>query len=128
MVKTSQVLTFGDEEDAHEDTLSEKATSASTPMTYLFESPNGNLSFNLNKCLMAKTSEVTTSSKPTCKTIVLECDVESLKIKREIISLDEFISNFEGEPKKHVQVMLDRLAHAIDILDLKERFEKKKCR
>jgi hypothetical protein len=124
MVNASHALTSGDEEDAHEDTLSEKASSASTPMTSLFKSPNEDISFNLNKCLMAKTSEVTTSSKPNSKTIVSECDVESLKIKREIISLDEFISNLQGEPKKHVQVILDRLAHANDLLDLKERFER----
>jgi hypothetical protein len=124
MVKASHALTSGDEEDAHEDTLSEKASSASTPMTSLFKSPNEDLSFNLNKCLMAKTSEVTTSSKPSSKTIVSECDLESLKIKREIIGLDEFISNLQGEPKKHVQVILDRLAHANDLLDLKERFER----
>ena len=73
---------------------------------------------------MAKTSEVTISSKPTSKIIASESDVESLKIKREIVSLDEFISNLQGEAKKHVQTLFDRLAHANDLLDLKERFER----
>jgi chromosome segregation ATPase len=73
---------------------------------------------------MAKTSEVTTPSKPTSKTINLVSDVGSLKIKQEIVTLDEFISNMKGEAKKHVQTLVDELAHANDLLDLKERFER----
>ena len=97
MAKTSIDHSFGDEEDAHEDTSSEEATSGSTPLTSLFDSPNENLSINVNKCFVAKTSEVTTPSKPTSKNNDLVGDFESLKMKQEIVALDEFISNLQGE-------------------------------
>jgi predicted RNase H-like nuclease (RuvC/YqgF family) len=115
----------GDEEDIHEDTPSEDATSASTPLTSLFESPNENLSINVNKCFMERTTEVTSPSKPTSNTKNnLVGDLESLKIKEEIVAMDVVISNLQGETKKHVETLLGELAQANDILNLKERFER----
>jgi hypothetical protein len=81
MAKATMEYSVGDEEDVHEETSIEEATSASTSLTSLFESPNDNLSIDVNKCLMARGTEVTPPSKPISKTNNLMGDLDSLKIK-----------------------------------------------
>jgi chromosome segregation ATPase len=73
---------------------------------------------------MARGIEVTPPSKPISKTNNLMGDLDSLKIKEEIVATYVFISNMQGETKKHVDTLLGELAHANDLLDLKERFER----
>jgi hypothetical protein len=82
MAKTSKDYSSRDEEHIHEDTSSEEATSASTPLTSLFECPNENLSINVNKCFMFRTTMVAPPSKPISNiSDNLVGDLERLKIK-----------------------------------------------
>ena len=59
---------------------------ASSSSPSLFESPNENLPTNSATCLMAKSTEVSSSSTP--KTINDMHDHISLRIKKEIVALD----------------------------------------
>ena len=117
---------YSSEEDEEEETTSEVAAIAttSTPSSSLFESPNENLSNNKEaKCFMAKTSEVSPSSKsiPKSKNNMMD-NLESLKIKQEIVALDVFISNLQGEAKMHFETLLRQLGEAQDLIELKQGF------
>jgi hypothetical protein len=47
----------------------------------------------------------------------LGADHASLKIKQEMLEFDEFMFNLKGDNKKHVGVLMSRLAQLEDILD-----------
>jgi hypothetical protein len=66
----------------------------STLPTSLFNSQNENAIVMNHKCLMAKATEGTTSPTPSSshsKSISMD-DTSSLKIKKELVSCDEFIA------------------------------------
>jgi hypothetical protein len=125
---TQEEYSSGEEEEEEEETTSEVATIVTTsiPSTSLFESPNENLSNNKDaKCFMAKTSEVSPSSKSILKSKnAMMDDLKSLKVKEEVVALDVFISNLQGEAKKHFESLMGQLGKAQDLIELKERFER----
>ena len=70
---------------------------------------------------MAKVTEVSPPSKPTpTSTTSNTIDVESLTVKREVVSLDVFLTNMQGETKKHVEALMAQLGEAQDLLEEKE--------
>jgi hypothetical protein len=76
---------------------------ASSSSSSLFKSPNENVSTSSARCLMAKANEVSSPSTP--KGMSNVDDPTSLKVKEEIVALDYFISNMQGETKKHVETL-----------------------
>jgi hypothetical protein len=65
----------------------------STPSTSLFNSQNEKSIVTNHKCLVAKDTKVTSSPTPSSyhsESISMD-DVSSLKIKKELVSYDEFI-------------------------------------
>jgi hypothetical protein len=98
----------------------------STPSTSLFNSQNENVIITNHKCLMAKSSEVTSSPTPSSshsKSISMD-DVSSLKIKKELVSCDEFIANMKGQTKVYVETLMCQLGEAHDTIKEKEEFER----
>ena len=106
-----------DEEDEDEGEVVGVAAIAttSTPSTPLFDAPNENIIIN-HKCLMAKATEVTSSSK-LFSNISLMNDAKSLEVKCELVSLDVFMSNLQGDAKEHFEALLSQLGEAKDLLD-----------
>jgi hypothetical protein len=103
MVLISQEEYSSGEEE--EETKSEVAAIAiaSSSSSSLFKSPNENVSTSSARCLMAKANEVSSPSTP--KGMSNVDDPTSLKVKEEIVALDYFISNMQGETKKHVETL-----------------------
>ena len=64
---------------------------ASSTSASLFETPNENVSIQSAKCLMAKATEVSSSSSP--KTMNEMHDPISLGVKEENVALDRFMTN-----------------------------------
>jgi hypothetical protein len=132
-----------DEDESEEDTPNEVAaiatasTTTSTPrasssMTRttssttsaspsLFDSPNENKS---TRCLMAKTSEVTSSPTTSTHDDGDLDDASSLRIKEELVAFDTFISNLQGETKKHVGALMSRIGELEDLLEEKGKIER----
>src|SRR3954466_3071201 len=77
----------------------------------LFNSPNKNPHI-IHKCLMAKTTTVTTPSKPFAPTnpSLLDCveDNEEPKVQ-EGNEFELFMTKLKGEAKRHVVALLDKL-------------------
>jgi hypothetical protein len=121
-----------DEDEEHEDKSSNKegegvaAIAITTPSISLFDSPNENLITNNAHCLMAKvSSEVEPPSKLSSSTNALSIDdATSLTIKREIVGLDSFLTNMQGDTKTHVGALLAQLGAAQDLIEEKERLER----
>ena len=80
-----------------------------------------NLSIN-EACFMAKATEV--YPKPKSKYIHTADDVESLAVKREAISMDDFLTNMKGSTKRHVESILAQLGEARSIIEVKEGLER----
>ncbi|KAK1608662.1 hypothetical protein QYE76_032335 [Lolium multiflorum] len=121
-----------DEDEEHGDKNSNKegegvaAIAITTPSISLFDSPNENLVTNNARCLMAKVStEVKSPSKTSSSTNAL-CidDATSLTVKREIMGLDSFLTNMQGDTKTHVGALLSQLGVAQDLIEEKERLER----
>ncbi|KAK1628228.1 hypothetical protein QYE76_002543 [Lolium multiflorum] len=121
-----------DEGEEREDKSSNKeeegvaAIAISTPSVSLFDSPNENRVTNNSHCLMAKvSSELKSPSKLTSssKDISID-DVTSLTIKREIVGLDAFLTNMQGDTKIHFEALMDQLGAAQDLIEEKERLER----
>ncbi|KAK1667829.1 hypothetical protein QYE76_055988 [Lolium multiflorum] len=102
------------------------AIAITTPSISLFNSPNENLATNNARCLMAKaSSEVKFPSKPSPLTNALYIDdATSLTVKREIMGLDAFLTNMQGDTKTHVGALLSQLGAAQDLIEEKERLER----
>ena len=49
-----------------------------------------------------------------------DIDAESLKVKLEAITLDEFLSNLQGDAKVHVESLVAQLEEARDPIEEKE--------
>ncbi|KAK1615899.1 hypothetical protein QYE76_021416 [Lolium multiflorum] len=120
-----------DEGEEREDKSSSKeeegvaAIAISTPSVSLFDSPNEN-HVNNSHCLMAKvSSEVEPPSKPTPSSNAIYIDdATSLTIKREIVGLDAFLTNMQGDTKTHFEALMAQLGAAQDLIEEKERLER----
>ncbi|KAK1682668.1 hypothetical protein QYE76_043516 [Lolium multiflorum] len=121
-----------DDGEEHEDKSSSKeeegvaAIAISTPSISLFDSPNENPVTNNSRCLMEKvSSEVESSSKLTSPSNAISIDdATSLTIKREIVGLDAFLTNMQGDTKIHVGALLAQLGAGQDLIEEKERLER----
>jgi hypothetical protein len=105
-----------DDDDSEDKENGEMAVIAivSTPPTSLFNSQNENAIVINHKCLMAKSTEVTTSPTPSSshsKSISMD-DESSLKIKKELVSCDEFIVNMKGQTKVYFETLMCQLGDA----------------
>ena len=65
---------------------------------------------------MAKATEV--SPKPRSKYIQNADDVKSLAVKREAISMDEFLVNMNGDTRRHVESILAQLGEAQSLIEV----------
>src|SRR4051794_9066238 len=92
--------------------------------TSLFDAPNEDMSSKGNKgiCLMAKAIEATPIPEDSYTPTFV--DVESLKVKLETISLDEYLSNLLGEAKRHVESLVAQLEEARDLIEEKDQLER----
>ncbi|KAK1670530.1 hypothetical protein QYE76_058689 [Lolium multiflorum] len=120
-----------DDGDDNDDTNSNKedegvaAIAITTPSNSLVDSPNENLVTNNSHCLMAKVSEVSSPPKPTSSSNASTIDdVASLAIKREVVGLDAFLTNMQGDTKIHVEAFMAQLGAAQDLIEEKERLER----
>ena len=74
---------------------------------------------------MAKTSEVSPSLKPKSKSKnSMSVDLESLKIKEEVVGLDMFVTNMQGDTRIHFESLMRQLGEANNLIELKEGFER----
>ncbi|KAK1605612.1 hypothetical protein QYE76_029285 [Lolium multiflorum] len=101
------------------------AIAISTPSISLFDSPNENLVANNSRCLMAKvSSEVESPSELTSSSNAISIDdATSLTIKREILGLDAFLTNMQGDTT-HVEALMAQLGAAQDLIEEKKRIER----
>jgi hypothetical protein len=116
-----------DEESDEEETSNEMAAIAttSTSSTSLFESPNENLPNKNVKCLMAKSSEVPSSSFSTPKARNDNMsDATSLKVKEELVAFDTYLTNLQGDHKKYVSACMSKLGQANAIIEKKGEIER----
>ena len=126
LVAREDYLSGDEEEEPEKETpqVSAVAICKTATTTSLFDAPNEDLSSKGNKgiCLMVKATEVTSipedSYTPTID------NVESLKVKLETISLDEYLSNLQGEAKRHVESLVAQLEEARDLIEVKEQLER----
>ena len=51
-------------------------------------------------------------------------DVTSLAIKKEFVAFDTFVTNLQGEAKKHVEALMSQLGAAEDLLEVKGKIER----
>ena len=70
---------------------------------------------------MAKASEVSSTSS---KTVHEMDDITSLAIKKELVAFDTFVTNLQGETKKHVEALMSQLCKAEDLLEVKAKIER----
>ena len=111
---------YSDEEDDDDSDNEEVAaiaiTSTSSTAPSLFDSPNENVTNHDSKCLMAKATEVTPSSKlPTHLPNV--DDDDSLEIKRELVDLDTFVTNLQGEARERFKALMDECKEAQELIE-----------
>ena len=120
---TREEYISGDEDSDEEESAEVAAiaiTSSSSPS--LFESPNEDAPTTSATCLMAKATEVISSSTP--KTINDMHDHIGLRIKEENVALDRFMSNLKGEAKSRFESLLRDFGMAQDLLEEKGRLER----
>src|SRR4051812_48338400 len=115
----------GSEDEDKDDSSQEVAAIATTSTsTSLFDSPNENIINKNATCLMARSSEVTSSNSSFPKAMIDMDDPTSLKVKEEIISLDYFYTNLQGEHKVRFEALMDQLAQNEALLEEKGRIER----
>ena len=51
-------------------------------------------------------------------------DATSLRVKEEIVALDHFMANLQGETKKHFEALMSQYGEAQDILEVKGKIER----
>ena len=71
---------------------------------------------------MAKTDEVSSPSSP--KTMNDMNDATSLRIKEEIVAFYHFITNLQGETKKHFEALMSQYGEAQEMLEVKGKIER----
>jgi len=119
LVALEQYDTGDEGEEEGERAVAAIATTTLPPN--LFDAPNENLNPKNAKCFMASATEVTSTSNITPNSnISLLSDVDSLKVKHEIIGFDDFLSNLQGEGRTHFETLLSRLNEAQELLEEKE--------
>jgi myosin heavy subunit len=129
VLSTQEEYTSGDEDvDDEEDATSNglvALASLSTNSSSTSESPNEVIHVEEESCLMAKSSEVS-SPNPSMPNISndLGVDPASLKVKQEMLEFDDFISNLQGNTKKHVSSLMVRMAQLNDTLEKKCQIER----
>jgi hypothetical protein len=129
VLSTQEEYTSGDEDvDDEEDATSNglvALASLSTNSSSTSESPNEVIHVEEESCLMAKSSEVS-SPNPSMPNISndLGVDPASLKVKQEMLEFDDFISNLQGNTKKHVSSLMVRIAQLNDTLEKKCQIER----
>ncbi|KAK1648336.1 hypothetical protein QYE76_066141 [Lolium multiflorum] len=129
VLSTQEEYSSGDDEvDDEEDTTSNglvALASLSTNSSSPSESPNEIIHVEEESCLMAKSSEVSSSS-PSMPNISSDLGVDdaSLKVKQEMLEFDEFLLNLQGINKKHVSNLMARLAQQNDMLEKKGQIER----
>jgi hypothetical protein len=52
---------------------------------------------------------------------------KSLKVKKEVLNLHEFLMNLKGDHKPYVEYMLNKLGEAQNTIKLKEQFDRENC-
>jgi hypothetical protein len=118
----------GSESDEEETSTSEMAAIAitSTSSASLFESPNEDSPIKNVKCLMAKSSEVspTPSSSPSKTNDAPLNDLASLRVKKEIVAFDDYVSSVDGVHKLHFERLLSQYDKTLKKLDEQMRLEK----
>jgi hypothetical protein len=116
------------ESDEEETSTSKVATIAttSTSPTSLFESPNEDSTIKNVKYLMAKSSEVSpTPSSPISKTNDASLnDLASLRVKKEIIAFDGYVSSVQGVHKLHFESLMSQYGQTLEKLDEQRWLEK----
>ena len=109
-----------DEEETTNELAAIAISSSSTPS--LFESPNENIPNQSAKCLMVKATEVSSSSHS--KTINEMDDIMSLRVKKENVAWDRFMTNLQGEAKERFEAIMSDHGRIQEELDEKERLER----
>ena len=96
------------------------ATPTSSTLS-LFNSSNEN-KITKSTCLMAKASMVTSTPTklPLSNSISIMSDMDSLVVKKELISLEKFMSKLKGETKFHFEGLLGQLGETQYHLEEKE--------
>jgi hypothetical protein len=93
-----------------------------TPAISLFGASNENISTIKHKCPMVKATEVL--PKPITRPFSpAPNDVNSLKVKIEAVALDEFLTEMQGDTKKHVEALMSQLGEAQELVEEKEMHE-----
>ena len=105
-----------DDDSDNEEVAAIAMASSSSPSTSLFDSPNENVTNQDYKCLMAKATEVTPSSKLITHLPNVDDD-DSLEIKRELVDLDTFVTNLQGEAKERFKALMDECKEAQDLIE-----------
>ena len=119
---TQEQYPTDDEDSDKEDTPTQVAALAMSSTTpSLFSSPNESPIVKNARCLMAKTSEVKLSPNSISHDID---DAMSLEVKEEIIAFDKFMTNLQGEGKKHFGSIMSRIGELEDELELKGEIER----
>jgi hypothetical protein len=112
---------YSKQEKDEEETASEVVAIADTsyPSISLVKSPNENLSNNNVKCLMAKASEVSSSTTSISKTKNAKMNDFSCHKARKIVVLDVLMTNLQGKNKKHLGALMNQFGDAQDLLQEK---------
>ena len=123
-VQTCALPICDDDDDEEEETTSQVAAIAiaSPSSSSLFESPNENTSTRNAKCLMAKLTEV--SSSTSSKTPNANHDDASLSVEDNNASLTRFMANLKGETKMHFEGLLKQYLETNALLEKKEEDER----
>ena len=89
------------------------AIATTSSPTSLFDSPNENVINKNVTCLMARGSEVSSSiySFPKITMNTNMNDEVSLRMK-EVVALDCFLTNLQGEHKIHFDALMSQLSHS----------------
>ena len=117
------------EEDEEKETPNGVAAIATTSIPSLFESPNENITnkTKTHHCLMARASEVSPSLSSTSKTMNSMHDVNdiaSLKVKEEVVALNDYLTNLQGVGKVHFNNLARQLSQALADFDEKCKIER----
>ena len=112
IVLVAQEECSSDDDEEEEESTSEVAAIAiaSPSSSSLFESPNENAPTRNAKCLMAKATEV--SSSTSSKTLDTMHDVASLCVEDKNATLNRFMANLKGETKIHFEGLLKQIGRA----------------
>lgn len=104
-------------------TTSKPRATVNSSSSSLFDSPNENSPNKSVRCLMAKASEVPSSSTSLNDMNELD-DAASLQIKEELVAFDSFMANLQGDSKKHVGALMSRIGELEHLIEKKGKIER----